>query len=724
MLWVTSVQIPAFGRFQGAEFAFRPGMNLVYGRNEAGKTTLLSAIGGVIFGFRRDKERFVPWDGGERCEARVAFAYDGREMTISRDFLTDRVQAVEREGEKILWRFEGKVSPAGRSSEREEYLRKIEEIWGFAEGDIFRNSVHMGQRDLKIEGEGGLATRIKQLLTGFAEMDYDAVAESLEKELFELTRRPGGRSKDRELEEVRARIAQLGEEWKEASKALGGIRKIETEVAELRAFIDSGRADLEKGGKYLQRVRQYHEAASRDVALRKEFDRLQGEREKVEPLLARKAAVEAELAPLSELAALPDGFTRTVEAWLNAGQKLERFEKELAELGAAPTSAGRRVSPILVTAALLLWLAAAAAWQFLPGVSIPLAAVALAVSIAAGVAAVRSAQVKGAEASRRQGRIDGLVAEASRLREEAARHGAEIAARLGSVDRAGATEVLDDLERVEEIREELAQVESALRVLLPLEELKAEGAGLARELAVVREAMEAASGKGFPVMTHEEFAAAEEKMRRLEGEVKEKERACLLKEQELGVLRKGGLDLEAIEEEGEELRAREARLVHRTGALRLAVELLRETLDEYRATYLARFGSEINGKLYNLTAGRYRETALDDGFALSIGADGVLRPVEAYSCGVQDQAYLASRLALGGILSRGRKLPFLLDDPLVNCDDERRGAALAALNLVAADHQVILFVHDERYLKLRGADGWHKIRLDGKGRSDGQLHLL
>ncbi|MRR39177.1 nuclease SbcCD subunit C, partial [bacterium] len=93
-------------------------------------------------------------------------------------------------------------------------------------------------------------------------------------------------------------------------------------------------------------------------------------------------------------------------------------------------------------------------------------------------------------------------------------------------------------------------------------------------------------------------------------------------------------------------------------------------------------------------------------------------------CGVQDQAYLASRLALGGILSRGRKLPFLLDDPLVNFDDERKTAVVTALNLIASGHQVILFVHDERYLRLKGADLWNRIRIDRKGKPDGQLHLL
>lgn len=723
MLWITSVQLPAFGRFRGEEFTFRPGMNLVCGKNEAGKSTILAAIAGTIFGFRREKDRFVPWRGGERCEARVSFAYDGREMSITRDFLTDRVQAAERSGDKLLWRFEGKVSPAGRSSEREEYLAKIEEIWGFAEGDIFRNSVYVGQRDLKIEGDGALTTRIKQLLSGFSEMDYDAVVDSLEKELYELTRRPGGRAKDRELEEVRARMAELAEAWRMASLTMDEAGKLEAEMAELRCFIDAGRADLEKGEKYLLRVKKYHEAAGREAALRKEFDRIRAEREKVEALETRKEAVDARLAPLGNLAELPDGFDRTIEAYCAVYERLEQLEEEMAGLSAEPDAA-RPVPLAVLLSPLVLWGAAVAAWFLMPTtVAYVMTGIAFVATLAVALYAARSKGVRNADASRRQGRVDGLAAEMERLRIEAARHGETVAEHLGDIDVVSARGILHEIEGVREIVAERDQVASALRVLPPLDGLKAEGAELARELAVVREAMEGV-GKGFQVMSHEEFSAAEEKMQRLAGEVREKERIALAKEQELAVLRTGGLDLEAIAEEGEELKAREQRLVRRTGALRLAVELLRETLDEYRATYLARLSTEINGKLYNLTAGRYREARLDDNFSLTIGADGELRPAEAYSCGVQDQAYLASRLALGGILSRGRKLPFLLDDPLVNFDDERKTAVLAALNHIASGHQVILFVHDERYLRLKGADLWNRIRIDMKGKPDGQLHLL
>ncbi|MRR38722.1 nuclease SbcCD subunit C, partial [bacterium] len=372
-------------------------------------------------------------DSSERCEARVSFAYDGREMTIVRDFLTDRVQAAERSGDKLLWRFEGKVSPAGRSSEREEYLAKIEEVWGFAEGDIFRNSVFVGQRDLKIEGDGALTTRIKQLLSGFSEMDYDAVVESLEKELYELTRRPGGRAKDRELEEVRARMAELAEAWRATSRTMEEVGKAEAELAELRGIIDAGRADLDKGEKYLLRVKKYHEAAGREAALRKEFDRIRAEREKVEALEAQREAIGARLAPLGDLAELPDGFDRTIEAYCSASERLEHQEEEMARLAAEP-DAGRPVPLAVLLSPLIVWGAAVAAWFLMPAAAYVMTGIAVVATLAIAIYAARSSSARRAEASRRQGRIDGLAAEISRLRQEAVRHGEMIAEHLGDVD--------------------------------------------------------------------------------------------------------------------------------------------------------------------------------------------------------------------------------------------------------------------------------------------------
>lgn len=720
MLCFTRLRLGAFGRFRDAEYVLKPGVNLICGNNETGKSTFAAAIAGVIFGFRRERDRYLPWNDGSRWEAEVTFTHGAREVVIGRDFLTDKVRAAERAAGELVWRFEGKVSPAGRSSEREEYLAKIEEYWGFSEGDIFRNSVYVGQRDLPIDGDGNLSGRLQQLLSGFSEMDYDAVVADLEKELYSLTKRPGGRAKDRELEEVRARLAEVATLWQQGQEALAELEKRATAVSGLSAWLEGANADLNKGRLYLEKVGQYHQLAARKKSLEEEFARIDGEREKVERLIGKKEELERRLLSLGDAAGLPDDFPAALHSFAEATAKLAGREEEIRAAGVVAAPEGPRAARFLLLLLLPLWLAAGAGAYVFPKQVLFLAAAAVVVTLLLTVPVMRRSQEKRILASRRAGRLEALNAEILSLRETIALW----QSRFPRIDTANSAQLVEEFHVARRTREELSQAESALCVLPEYPALVDRARELTRELAVIGARMEGIAGKGLPLLTHEEFMSAEEKVRRLEGEIKEKERSFRELEQEVAVIRRTSLDVGAIEDEGEELRAREERLARRVAALQLAVELMKETLDEYRSTYLVRFAQEVKGKLATLTAGRYREASFDAAFNLSVAAAGELRPVEAMSCGVQDQAYLASRLALGGILSRGKKLPFLLDDPLVNFDNDRRTAALQTLNLIAREHQVLLFVHDDRYARAKGSDGWHKVMLNERRDDGGQLHLL
>ena len=721
MLCLTRLKLTSFGRFRDAEFRLKPGFNLICGPNEAGKSTFAAAIAGTIFGLKKDRQRYVPWDGDGRCEAEVAFSYGGREMTIARDFLSDRVRAVERQGDDVVWRFEGKVSPAGRSSEREEYLAKIEEIWGFSEGDIFRNSVFVGQRDLPIEGDSNLSGRLQHLLSGFGEMDYDAVVADLEKELYAITRKPGGRSRERELEEVRSRLAEIEAERHNAAESLAELQRQEVALGELAAWLDNARSDLEKGRHYLERVRQFHGLTSRRTALEAEFARIDAERRKVEKLHAARREGAARLAPLAQVAGLPDDFPGLLRTHQEQVERLAAVEAAAA--GQGEPEPGRGIGKGSAALLLVVWLLAAGALYLFPGGMKLTLGVALLLSLVTLLPAMRRLQERRLAMSRRAGRLEALAAERAGLEKSVAAV-EEILATCGADNEAATREVIRSFETARQLRGELARIESALAVLPELTVLESQTGTLARELAVVGERLEGVAGRGFPLLGPEEMAAAEGKMRRLEVEVEEKERLFREHSQEVAVNRRTSPDVGRLADEEDELNSREARLAGRVAALQLAVELMREAVDEYRATYLERLARDIEGKIARLTSGRYREVALDASFGLSLTMSGELRPVAALSCGAQDQAYLATRLALGGILSHGKKLPFLLDDPLVNFDEQRRNAALQTLCVTARDHQLLLFVHDERYEQGRAAAGWHRIELRERGEEDGQLHLL
>ncbi|MCL4517310.1 MAG: AAA family ATPase [Firmicutes bacterium] len=96
---ILRVRFSGFGRFTNQAIDLDPNLQVIYGPNEAGKTTLINAILGVLYGFKgsrrlRDlRDSYRPWQGGVPYRAAVTFS-DGRGQVyeVERDFDQDRVE--------------------------------------------------------------------------------------------------------------------------------------------------------------------------------------------------------------------------------------------------------------------------------------------------------------------------------------------------------------------------------------------------------------------------------------------------------------------------------------------------------------------------------------------------------------------------------------------------------------------------------------------------------
>ncbi|NJD29774.1 MAG: hypothetical protein FIA92_15970 [Chloroflexi bacterium] len=101
-----------------------------------------------------------------------------------------------------------------------------------------------------------------------------------------------------------------------------------------------------------------------------------------------------------------------------------------------------------------------------------------------------------------------------------------------------------------------------------------------------------------------------------------------------------------------------------------------------------------------ITAGRYRRVQVDDeDLAIRVYAPerGDWVDVSTLSQGTLDVVYLAARIGLVRLVTGDRRPPLLLDDPFVTLDDERAGRALEVLKSLSADFQVIYLTTSDRY---------------------------
>ena len=130
-------------------------------------------------------------------------------------------------------------------------------------------------------------------------------------------------------------------------------------------------------------------------------------------------------------------------------------------------------------------------------------------------------------------------------------------------------------------------------------------------------------------------------------------------------------------------------------AIALAIDTMRKADEDIQSRFSPALGKLAAEYMQFVTDGKYDGVMLDRDFSATVHEAGgnVPRNAEYLSAGTLDLMYLAVRLAVCSLaLPESANCPLIIDDALVNFDADRRRQAMALLEKIAQERQVILFV--------------------------------
>ncbi len=707
------VRLHAAGYGRLIDFTFAPAREpgaLIVAPNEAGKTTLASAVFRGLFGFgdKGREELRRPWTGAPFCVELEWSLGEDTTCTIARDFDSQRVTVEWRIDGALDRRWEGEPNPRGRSSDRERYEEELRRLLGFVSPDIFRQTAFVGPVD---PGTRPLASELLRLLSGSERADFRTALAEFEAGWYDLTQRdlhdPARtlKHKPRRLEEAAARRADLEARLERARATRAERRAAEEALADTRARLTA------LGERMADRAAA-REALDRHAALRREIDHAEARRATVEADIARFVEWErrvrertTQLEPIVRALRLPRDFPERVRRIQRLADERDRATSEARDLHAARAAAPHGRWALVLAGLGLATGAAGAALAMADRVGLvspiePWGGWAVAgaglVGLAWGLARWRSRRLARKSLAVRW---TSLEAEAARL----GRERAALAEPLPFDPDAEGVDLEAEIERFERahrLRSELDGMQEAHAALGDRQALERERTAIKEEsLDVLR------LEQRRLVEKHPYLELGPDYERRFADEQKRVE-ADLERLRAEEYLRRGALaDLPATEDDPLRLEAEVARLdawIERGSlerdAVRLAWSTLTDCKNEFVRVMTQRLQRRIGSVFEEMTDGRYQAVEIDP-ISLELAVHGVEKrdvPAESLSRGTRDQLYFALRVALLEELAGERALPLVLDDPFLHFDRQRLARVEETLERLGRTHQILLFTHDTR----------------------------
>ncbi len=717
-MYLEHIKMDAFGAFSNRAIGpFTPHLNVVFGPNEAGKTTLSKFVGGVLFGWedaRASRNTYRP-SNAERAGS-LFFAQEGaldgagRTAELSRARNADGlrgdaelIEDLDKETFRTMFSLDSDelrqlrnttdvtakllTAGSGTGASPAHALAKVQD-------DIASFTSRAASAQNSLVNIDAACDQLRERISTAADETERLKLEN--QELLELS------SQRRELSERIGRLNREVERLSSAADELGGIRK---EIASLEEQITDFREDEE-------RERRKHRAALRDHAADLSgisATEESGMRDRIEAL----AVQEAKLTHAVDLANENFASSKAAyEALEEAGDaEAESLRAKRQQRVQVALSVALPVAFMIIGIPLFMHGRDIASLSF-TALGFGLVAVAVILAFAALVLLFRPNKPTGVHEARLRDAHWVMLQDSKKLEAcVAAREdfSAQIADELAAMGLSAAGSSLRRarllLDEAKDMRTETALYQQRRQAIVSgrtsLEQKLAAKKARRDELV----GMTSTAGEGPEAVS----ALLDQRVRQRDELLEQSERLS----QRFGELQQK-LDTARFERSFDELKLRYQELQTRRAdsAMRLAELLLARRILE---TSIAAWESKSQPEVYRKASELLSMMTEGAWVKVSMSSEGRLQVTDALrstrepvhlSLGTCQQLYLSLRIALLITADNvGRSVPILADDILVNFDSRRRAGAARALAELARSRQVIVMTcHEEIVETMRCAD--------------------
>lgn len=253
--------LKSFGKFQNREIVLKEGINVVYGENESGKSTMHTFLRAMFFGLRRMRgkasrtdtyTRYKPWGENTRYEGILWFTCGEKRFRLERDF------SVPQSPARLFCETDGELLSVADGD--------LDMLLGNISETVFQNTVFVPQA--KSRTEEGLYTELRDYLadfqgTGDMRFDLESAEEILKnrKKLWEQQEKEEQKRKEQAETKIRYQIQHEQSEIENLREQLKSLEESSSRLEKQRAKLERAVREAEQQknvhGKSEQKQQRY-----------------------------------------------------------------------------------------------------------------------------------------------------------------------------------------------------------------------------------------------------------------------------------------------------------------------------------------------------------------------------------------------------------------------------------------------------------------------------------